>query len=150
SELTTYLNNLASTVHQKVYTNYSYEGNGLCTFSLFDVPVIAYNYRKVRFFALVLFLVFVGIVFISVPYDDRFVLLILGDAYVNKTLDNIANGDPMAVYKGSSTWGSAFGITLNNLYVGMRCYLYGIFLGLGTFYIMVQNAIMLGSFQYFF
>lgn len=44
----------------------------------------------------------------------------------------------------------AFGITLNNLYVGIKCYLYGIFLGLGTFYIYMQNCIMLGSFQYFF
>lgn len=150
SDLTTYLNNLASTVHQKVYTNYSYEGNVVSTFFLFDVPLIAYKYRKVLYFSLALFLVFVGIGVISAAYDDRFVRLILGDAYVNKTLDNIANGDAMAVYKGSSSWGSAFGITLNNLYVGMRCYLYGIFLGLGTFYIMVQNAIMLGSFQYFF
>ena len=59
SDLTTYLNNLASTVHQKVYTNYSYEGNVLSTFFLFDVPLIAYNYRKVLYFSLVLFLVFV-------------------------------------------------------------------------------------------
>src|SRR5690606_18820679 len=131
------------------YANYVYEGNIISKFFFFDVPLIAYKYRKVLYFSLAIFLVFVSIGVISAAYDDRFVRLILGDAYVNKTLENIAKGDPMAVYKGSSSWGSAFGITLNNLFVGVRCYLYGIFLGLGTFYIMAQNAIMLGSFQYF-
>lgn len=150
SDLTVYLNNLASTVHQKVYTNYKYEKNVLSTFFFYDVPLIAYKYRKVLYFSLILFLVFVAIGVVSAAYDERFVRLILGDAYVNKTLDNIANGDAMAVYKGGSNWGSAFGITLNNLYVGMRCYIYGVFLGLGTLYIMFQNAVMLGSFQYFF
>lgn len=150
SDVTTYLNNLAGTVHQKVYTNYKYEKNVLSKFFFYEVPHIAYEYRKVLYFSLVLFLVFVSIGVISAANDDRFVRLILGDAYVNATLDNIAKGDPMAVYKGSSNWGSAIGITLNNLYVGIRCYIYGIFGGLGTFYIMFQNAIMLGSFQYFF
>ena len=150
SDLTVYLNNLASTVHQKVYTNYKYEKNVLSKLFFFEVPLIAYKYRKVLYFSLLIFLVFVGIGIISAAYDERFVRLILGDAYVNQTLENISKGDAMAVYKGSSNWGSAFGITLNNLYVGMRCYIYGVFLGLGTFYIMANNAIMLGSFQYFF
>lgn len=150
SELTAYLNNLAGTVHQKVYTSYKYEKNVLSKFFFYEVPLIAYQYRKVLYFSLLLFLVFVGIGVLSAAYDDRFVRLILGDAYVNTTLDNISKGDPMAVYKSSSNWGSAIGITINNLFVGMRCYIYGIFGGLGTLYIMFNNAIMLGSFQYFF
>ncbi|WCM42650.1 stage II sporulation protein M [Flavobacterium sp. CBA20B-1] len=150
SDLTAYLNNLASTVHQKVYTNYRYEKGVLNAFFFYDVPLIAYKYRKVMYFALILFLVFVTIGAVSAAVDERYVRLILGDAYVNQTLENISKGDAMAVYKSSSNWGSAFGITINNLYVGVRCYIYGIFLGLGTFYIMVQNAVMLGSFQYFF
>ena len=39
---------------------------------------------------------------------------------------------------------------MNNLYVGAKCYMFGITGGIGTFYIFLQNAIMLGSFQYFF
>src|SRR5690554_2780115 len=99
SELTIYLNDLTSTVHQKVYANYVYEGNIISKFFFFDVPLIAYKYRKVLYFSLAIFLVFVSIGVISAAYDDRFVRLILGDAYVNKTLENIAKGDPMAVYK---------------------------------------------------
>jgi uncharacterized membrane protein SpoIIM required for sporulation len=66
------------------------------------------------------------------------------------TLDNIENGNAMAVYKSGSNWGSFVGITMNNLYVGLKCYIYGIFLGIGTLIALLQNCIMLGSFQYFF
>lgn len=87
---------------------------------------------------------------VSAKYDPDFVRLILGDDYVNMTLKNIKDGNPVAVYKSGSNWGSFVGITINNLYVGTKCFLYGIFGGIGTFYIFLQNCLMLGSFQYFF
>jgi len=87
---------------------------------------------------------------VSARYDQNFVRLILGDEYVNMSLENIKKGNPMAVYGSGSNWGSFIGITMNNLYVGAKCYLYGIFGGIGTFYIFLQNSLMLGSFQYFF
>jgi len=65
-------------------------------------------------------------------------------------LQNIKDGNPVAIYKSGSNWGSFIGITVNNLYVGMTCYIMGIFGGIGTFYFSLQNAIMLGAFQYFF
>ena len=67
-----------------------------------------------------------------------------------KTLENIKKGNPVAVYKSGSNWGSFIGITINNIYVGIRCYVYGIFGGVGTFMVLIQNSIMLGAFQYFF
>jgi uncharacterized membrane protein SpoIIM required for sporulation len=76
--------------------------------------------------------------------------LILGDDYVNQTLQNIKEGNPVAVYKSGSNWGSFIGITLNNIYVGAKCYFYGFFVGFGTFMALLYNCIMLGSFQYFF
>jgi uncharacterized membrane protein SpoIIM required for sporulation len=66
------------------------------------------------------------------------------------TLENIKKGNPMAVYGSGTNWGSFIGITVNNLHVGAMCYFYGILGGIGTFYIFLQNSIMLGSFQYFF
>ena len=42
------------------------------------------------------------------------------------------------------------GITVNNIRVSLYAFVMGIFLGLGTIYVIMQNAIMLGSFQYFF
>ena len=45
-------------------------------------------------------------------------------------------------YKGGSNWGSFIGITLNNLYVGMLCFVLGVFGGLGTGYVLLKNGIM--------
>ena len=66
------------------------------------------------------------------------------------TLENIENGDPVAVYKSGSNWGSFIGITINNLRVGIISFILGVFGGIGTVYILFKNCIMLGSFQYFF
>jgi uncharacterized membrane protein SpoIIM required for sporulation len=101
-------------------------------------------YAFTLFFATVL----IGVV--SARYDVNFVRLILGDGYVNQTLENIKSGNPVAIYKSGSNWGSFVGITFNNLFVGMKCYIYGLFLGIGTFIVALNNGIMLGSFQYFF
>lgn len=150
SKTTQFLNQLSSQFYQKIYVSKKVEQNSIIHFFKTQVPLIAFEYRKYIYFAFALFLLFVGIGVISAKYDENFVRLILGDHYVNMTIENIEKGNPVAVYKGGESWSSSFGITINNLYVGVRCYIYGIFLGLGTFYIMLQNAIMLGSFQYFF
>ena len=75
---------------------------------------------------------------------------ILGDAYVNMTLQNIAEGDPMAVYKKMSETDMFLGITINNIRVSLMAFSMGILAGIGTVFILMQNAVMLGSFQYFF
>ena len=97
-----------------------------------------------------MFFIFTGIGVLSAMNDGSFVRLILGDGYVNMTLENIENGNPVAVYKDGSNWGMWFYITLNNLRVGITSYVLGAFGGLGTGYILLSNCIMLGSFQYFF
>lgn len=78
---------------------------------------------------------------------------ILGDGYVNMTEDNIQNGDPLAVYNNTSTFGdfnSFFLIAMNNLRVGLMSFLYGLFGGIGSMYFMLVNGVMVGSFQYMF
>lgn len=42
------------------------------------------------------------------------------------------------------------GITVNNIRVALMAYTFGVLAGLGTAFVLMQNAIMLGSFQYFF
>jgi uncharacterized membrane protein SpoIIM required for sporulation len=56
----------------------------------------------------------------------------------------------MAVYKKANETDMFLGITINNIKVALYAFIAGIFAGLGTIYIIIQNAIMLGSFQYFF
>ena len=150
SKTVVYLNHLASQIYQKIYKTKRTEKNRFLEFFKTEVPLLLYEYRRYLLYAFVLFFITVAMGVVSARYDQNFVRLILGDYYVNMTLDNIKKGNPMAVYGSGSNWGSFIGITLNNLYVGARCYIYGIFGGLGTFYIFLQNSLMLGSFQYFF
>ncbi|WP_026711657.1 stage II sporulation protein M [Flavobacterium filum] len=150
SKTVVYLNYLASQIYQKIYKTKRTEQNRVVYFFSTEVPLIVYEYRRYLVYAFVLFFFCTGIGVLSAKYDIDFVRLILGDQYVNMTLENIKNGNPVAVYKSGSNWGGFIAITMNNLYVGAQCFIWGVFLGIGTFYIMLQNCIMLGSFQYFF
>jgi len=150
SKTVVYLNHLASVIFQKIYKTKRTQKNRVRYFFETEVPLILYQYKRYLGYAFALFFITVGIGAVSAKYDPDFVRLIMGDSYVNMTLENIKDGNPVAVYKSGSNWGSFIGITLNNLYVGTLCFIYGIFGGIGTFYIYLKNMIMLGSFQYFF
>jgi len=150
SKTVVYLNYLASQIYQKIYKTKRTEKNRIVYFFSIEAPLLIYQYRRYILYSFILFFLFVGIGVLSARYDQDFVRLIMGDSYVNMSLENIKKGDAVSVYQGGSNWGMGIGITMNNLYVGILCYLYGVFGGLGTFYIYMQNCIMLGSFQYFF
>lgn len=150
SKTVIYLNYLASQIFQRVYKTKRTDKNRFIYFFKTEVPLIVYHYRRYLLYAFALFFISTAIGVISAKYDQDFVRLILGDDYVNRTLENIKDGNPVAIYKSGSNWGSFIGITTNNLFVGMRCYIWGIFCGIGTFLVFLENCIMLGSFQYFF
>ena len=150
SKTTIYLNFLVSQIYRKIYKTRRIEQNRLSYFFKTEVPLIIYENKKQVLFAFILFFFFTLLGAISARYDQTFVRLILGDDYVNMTLKNIDNGDPMAVYKSGNSFGSFIGITMNNIWVAARAYIYGLSAGILTFYIALQNGIMLGSFQYFF
>ncbi len=150
SKTVVYLNYLCMQIYQKIYKTKRTETNRLVYFFETEVPLLLYDYRKYIYFAFILFFGTVAIGAVSARFDANFIRLILGDEYVNLTLENIKNGNPVAIYKSGSNWGSFVGITFNNLYVGMKCYLFGVFAGIGTFYVALNNGIMLGSFQYMF
>lgn len=87
---------------------------------------------------------------VSAAGDLDFVRLILGNGYVDMTLDNIANGEPMAVYNGSSEVPMFLRITLNNIMVSFYCFAMGILTSFGTGYMLFNNGVMIGAFQMFF
>ena len=145
-----YLNNLAAQIYQKIYKTKREDKNRFLSFFTTEVPLLVYQYKRYVLYAFLIFFVFVSVGVISAKNDPDFVRLILGDDYVNLTLENIKKGNPVAIYKSGSNIGSFIGITLNNLLVGAKCYIYGLFLGVGTFLVFYENCIMLGSFQYFF
>lgn len=150
SKTVIYLNHLAASAFQQIYKTKRTDKNQVIDFFKTEVPLLIRENRKFLIYAFVLFFLSVSLGVLSATYDDSFVRLILGDEYVDMTLDNIKGGDPVAVYKSGSNWGSFIGITMNNLQVGLKCFVYGITGGLGTAYIILQNGIMLGSFQTFF
>ncbi|MBK8346875.1 MAG: stage II sporulation protein M [Saprospiraceae bacterium] len=150
SKTVVYLNHLAATAFQQIYKTKRTDTNQLSSFFKVEVPYIIRQNRRFLVYAFVLFFISVSLGVLSAIYDDSFVRLILGDEYVDLTLDNIKKGDPVAIYKSGSNWGSFIGITMNNLQVGLKCFVYGVTGGFGTMYIMFHNGIMLGSFQTFF
>lgn len=150
SKTVIYLNYLATQIYQKIYKTKREDSNRFVSFFSTEVPLLIFQYKRYLGYAFILFFCCVIIGVISAKYDQDFVRLILGDNYVNMTLENIKNGNPLAVYQSGSEFGSYVVITINNLFVGLKCYIFGIFGGIGTFLALFYNSIMLGSFQYFF
>lgn len=150
SNTTKYLNQLATTIYQKIYKTKRTDQNRLLYFFSTEVPLILHKNRKTIWFSFLLFFIFFGIGVLSSHYDDGFVRLILGDEYVNETMDNIKKGDPVAIYQSGSDWGGFLFITINNMRVAAMCFAFGVLAGFFTIYIFMQNAIMVGAFQYMF
>ncbi|WP_144283442.1 stage II sporulation protein M [Chryseobacterium echinoideorum] len=150
SNTTIYLNHLSSQIFQKIYKTKRIEENRLLYFFKTEVPMIVFEYRRYLMYSFIFFFSFMLIGVLSASYDKDFVKIVLSEGYVNMTIENIKNGNPVGVYQSGSTWGSTIGITFNNIIVGAKLYLYGIFFGIGTFYVLMQNSIMVGTFQYFF
>ncbi len=150
SNTTIYLNHLASQIFQKIYKTKRVEKNRLAYFFSTEVPLLVYEYRRYLFYAFAFFIIFTCIGVISGMYDKDFVNLVLGEDYVNTTIENIKNNNAVGVYQSGSTWGSTIGIIFNNIGVGAKLYLFGISAGVGTLIALFHNSVMLGSFQYFF
>ena len=149
-KISLYLNELAGIAHRKIYRTKKESGSAIIRFYKHDFPLAFYPYRKYLLFSFAIFALFVAVGAFSSSQDVDFVRLILGDSYVDKTLEYIKQGDPMAVYKQSNEIDMFLGITINNIKVALYTFMMGLFLGVGTLYYLMKNAIMLGSFQYFF
>ena len=145
-----YLNGVAQTIFQGIYTNKKSERNRLKTFWTDELPKLIHESRSSFRLSLAVFALSVAIGVISSAIDIEFSRIILGDSYVDMTIENIESGDPMKVYKDSGRFGMAMGITLHNIMVSFLVFITGIFYAIGTIGVMIQNGIMLGAFQYFF
>lgn len=148
SKVNVYLNALASNAYLKVVKPKTTYGS-IIDFWTTDVAQITYKYRKLLWATFSVFFIMLSIGVLSSLYDESFIRSILGDDYVDSTLENIGSGDLAAVYNNGTAYGdigSFLGITINNIRVGLLLYISGITLGLGTIKILFSNCIMLGSF----
>lgn len=150
SETVQYLNNLTIQVHQKIYQNKKIGKKRFIQFWKTEYPLLLWQNRRYFWYALAIFVISIVIGAVSTAVDFSFPRLILGDHYVNRTLENIGKGDPMAVYKQANEVNLFLGITINNIRVAFLAFVAGVFVSVGTGLILLQNGIMLGCFQYFF
>ncbi|QQS27788.1 MAG: stage II sporulation protein M [Sphingobacteriales bacterium] len=150
SQITKYLNALAAKAHQSIYVNKREDRSRIFNFWKYELPFVFYRSRWHLFYSFLIFSLSVFIGVISSANDDTFIRLILGDSYVNMTLDNISRGDPMAVYKESKQTDMFMGITFNNVRVSFLAFAAGVFFSFGTAYILFFNGVMVGAFQYMF
>ncbi|GEM_PF-27285 len=124
-------------------------------FFFYSLPIEMYRSRKQLLVAFVTFTLFSLIGVISSFIDNDFARIVMGDAYVDMTLDNIDSGDPMAVYKKDyfgntrDEFSMAFQITANNIFVALLTFILGVIFSIGTVIQMVRNGIMFGAFLTF-
>lgn len=150
SRISYYLNSLSARLHQFINRKKKEKFSRIITYWKEEVPLVMFNARKELLYSFLIFAVSALIGVFSSANDDEFPRLILGDYYVDMTLRNIANEDPMAVYKDMNHTGMFWGITINNIRVSFNIFIAGIFTSIASAYILVRNGIMLGCFQYFF
>lgn len=145
-----YLNGLAQAVFGLIYKQKKSPLSKLRLFFTDELPQVVYESRWSFFWATAFFILAFVIGFVSSMMDESFLKIILGDQYLNMTVENIKKGDPMAVYKSSGRFDMTFGIMANNIRVTMIYFLLGIFAGIGSVAMMMYNGIMLGAFLQFF
>jgi uncharacterized membrane protein SpoIIM required for sporulation len=150
SKTTAYLNQLAMLAHQRIYISKKKNLNRIYQFFVYNYPLLIYKNYKYLLYSFLIFGLAILIGAYSAHVDEEFLRLIVGDGYVNKTLENIKNGDPIAIYGDSDAFPMFVRITLNNIQVAIFAFLAGAFFSLGTGFILFQNGVMLGAFQYFF
>ncbi len=151
SKVTIYLNKLAKQSYGKIYhTKKESQEKTLLNFFMDTVPLLVYKHRNYIYTAFIFFFICFFIGLLSTFNDQTFARQVLGNSYVNETLRNIESGDALAIYKGGSTWGSFIAIFENNLMVGLKMFLSGLFLGIGTGFYIIHNGIMVAVFQAFF
>ena len=150
SKITRYLNNLASALHNEIYRSHRYRWSRLLTFWTDEVPRTMWEARRELLLSFVIFAASVFVGSLSQVLDPEFCRIILGDSYVDMTLQNIAMGEPMAVYDSDAEDAMFGSITLNNVKVSFIAFVMGIFTSVGTGVILFMNGVMIGSFQTFF
>ncbi|MDR2473099.1 MAG: stage II sporulation protein M [Tannerella sp.] len=150
SRITLYLNNLASALHNQLYKNKKEKYSRFITYWTQEIPLVMKQSQKELSYSFIVFIISVLVGVISAYNDDTFVRLILGNSYVDMTLNNIENGDPVGVYSKHNAMEMFFYIIYNNIRVSFIVFVFGLMTGFGTGLVLLSNGVMVGAFQAFF
>jgi uncharacterized membrane protein SpoIIM required for sporulation len=144
-----YLNDLAARAYLLIYKNKRERRSRILSFWSEEIPLLMRKNLSNLLITFVIFGLSVWVGIISASHDEGFVRLILGDEYVDRTLDNMSQGDPLGIYKSPNHFMMFFEIALNNARVALVCVLAGILSWIGVAFIQFRNGVMLGAFMYF-
>ncbi len=145
-----YLNELSLKIHDSIHRSKKENFSRLITFWTQELPQIYARRQKELLYSFLVFMTAFLIGWLSQSYDTNFARVILGDYYVNMTLNNIEKGDPLAVYKDAKKMDMFFGITFNNVQVSFNAFILGLLTAFGTGYFLLVNGVMVGTFLNFF
>lgn len=150
SKTEAYLNSLANRVHQRIYKNKKIQSGRITRFYRDELPLIIYCQRKAMLASLIVFVISALIGAYSTHVDEQFPRLIMGDEYVDMTINNIESGNPLGVYESMNPVIMFIYITFNNIRVTFLVFAAGIVVSVLSGFLLFRNGIMLGCFQYFF
>ncbi|MBA4239739.1 MAG: hypothetical protein C0448_03365 [Sphingobacteriaceae bacterium] len=146
SKTTQYLNSLTSRVHQLVYRNKKESSKRVFLFWKIEIPTLFGKYHNLLFISFVVGIIGTLLGVVSQLYDESFVRIIMGDDYVNQTIERIKNGNPIGIYGEMPQGFMFFYITINNIRVSFMMFAMGMIFSVGTGFYIMYNCIMLGSF----
>ncbi|MGB0431195.1 MAG: stage II sporulation protein M [Bacteroidia bacterium] len=145
-----YLNGVGQLLFSDLNLNERFTFSKFIHFFTDTFPKAMYATRRSMLISLIVFTICFVIGALTTKLDPTFANEILSSGYVKMTEKNIANNDPMYVYKDSSPMEMFGRITKNNMQVAYITFLFGIFSSIGTLFVIMYNGIMVGVFQYFF
>jgi uncharacterized membrane protein SpoIIM required for sporulation len=150
SRVTVYLNNLASGIYLGIYKNKKEESSRIVRFWKTELPLVIRKHHLILLYSFLIFLIFALMAAFSAANDQEFVRGVLGNDYVEMTEQNISKGDPFGVYKEQDPLSMFLWIAVHNVQVSFTIFVAGILAGLGTIWLLFNNGVMLGAFQYYF
>jgi uncharacterized membrane protein SpoIIM required for sporulation len=146
SKTTRYLNALTSRIHQLVYRNKKESNKRIFLFWKKEIPSLFGKYHHLLLVSFVVGVLGTLLGAISQLYDDSFIRIIVGDDYVNETMERIKKGNPIGVYGEMPQGFMFFYITINNIKVAFTTFALGMVFSVGAGFFVLYNCIMLGSF----
>jgi hypothetical protein len=112
-----YLDRSASKIHAQIYKNRNEDRKCFVYFWKTEVSLVVRKSHTKLLYAFIISAVSVIIGIVSQNRETDFVRIILGDNYVNMTLENIEKGDVLAVDGRGGQMDTFFAITFNNVKV---------------------------------
>lgn len=150
SRVTRLINSLASRIYLGIYQNRKEESNRLVRFWKYDVPLTIAKQYKILIFTTFLFVLFYLLGFLSARYDPGFTREVLGDRYVDLTESNIRAGNPFGIYQTGNGVLAWLYLMTHNVMVALIAFVGGLVAGIFSVTALIQNAMMIGVFNYMF